>query len=52
MTIPRALTDKTQADVRASMEAIIATGALSIAGGHPQDIHGAKLITTTRTTLA
>lgn len=52
ISIPRARTNKTTGSATASMQAIIANGAVAVAGrGIPAAIKGAKLITTERITL-
>jgi len=47
-SIPRARLDKTTDEARNAMDAIIATNAVTVGGGHPQSIHGAKIIQTVR----
>jgi hypothetical protein len=49
ITIPRALTNKSPATTEASMQAIIANGAVSVANrGVPASIYAANVITTER----
>jgi len=50
-TIPRAKLDKTADSARDAMEALIATGAITVGGGIPTSIHGARVISTTRESL-
>ncbi|MCL2218019.1 MAG: DUF2922 domain-containing protein [Defluviitaleaceae bacterium] len=50
-TIPRACLNKTSDSARASMEAMIAGGAIITGNGVPTAIHGAKLVTTERTPI-
>ena len=50
-SIPRARINKTSPEALESMARILESGALSAARGRPVDIHGAKIISTTRTQI-
>ncbi|MCL2603544.1 MAG: DUF2922 domain-containing protein [Defluviitaleaceae bacterium] len=52
ITIPRACIDVTEAQARATMEAMIAGGAIVTQSGRPASIHSMGIVTTTRASLA
>jgi hypothetical protein len=47
-SIPRARMDKTAAEAQESMDAILATDAVTISGSIPRTIRGAELVQTQR----
>ena len=51
-SIPRARITKTAPEAKESMTRILESGALCDNKGRPVDIHGAKIISTTRTQIA
>ena len=51
ISIPRARMNKTEAEARTSMEAILATGAVVTTAGSPNVIRSAELVQTERTIL-
>jgi hypothetical protein len=52
LTIPRACHDVTEAQARATMEAMIAGGVIVTGFGRPASIKSMEIITTTRTNIA
>ena len=51
-SIPRAKVSKTTEEATESMTRILESGALCQMSGNPSSIHGAKIISTTRTRIA
>jgi len=51
LTIPRADAALTETRVRDAMEGMIASGIVLTSNGTPTGVHGAKLVTTTRSPL-
>jgi len=51
LSIPRARMDKTAAEARASMEALLANGAIVTRAGTPSVIRSADLVQTQRTIM-
>ena len=52
LSIPRARVTKTAPEALTSMTRILESGALCDDNGRPESVHGAKIISTTRTQIA
>ena len=52
LSIPRARVTKTAPEALQSMTRILESGALCDSKGRPESVHGAKIISTTRTQIA